>query len=143
LFVVRDEQGKALAFANELPSFKKGEATIDLMRHKRNAPKNIMDYLFIELMRQLHEEGAERFNLGLSPLARQEFTDNFSEKLLDYIYLISQRFVSTKGLHQYKAKFDPVWEPRYVYFLGSTPSLPQIGFALSKLSLYKDKVYKS
>lgn len=137
LFVARDSEGKALAFANEIPSFKKGEATIDLMRHKRSAPKNIMDFLFIELMRQLQQEGLEYFNLGLSPLARQGFTDTFSEKLLDYIYLISQRFVSTKGLHQYKAKFDPEWEPRYVYYLGSTPSLPQIGLALSKLSIYK------
>lgn len=137
LFVVRDEQGQALAFANELPSFKQGEATIDLMRHRRDAPKNIMDYLFIELMRRMQEDGAERFNLGLSPLARQEFTDSFNEKLLDYIYLISQRFVSSKGLHQYKSKFDPTWEPRYVYYLGSSPSLPQIGIALSKLSLHK------
>lgn len=137
LFVVRDEEGKALAFANEIPSFKRGEATIDLMRHRRNAPKNIMDYMFIELMRQLHEEGIKTFNLGLSPLARQGFTDSFNEKLLDYIYLISQRFVSTKGLHQYKAKFDPNWEPRYVYYLGSAPSLPQVGLALSRLSIYK------
>ena len=137
LFVIRNDHGQALAFANELPSFKKGEATIDLMRHKRDAPKNVMDYLFIKLVERLHEEGIERFNLGLSPLARQEFTDSFNEKLLDYIYLVTQRFVSTKGLHQYKSKFDPLWEPRYVYYLGNTPSLAQIGLALSKLSIYK------
>jgi phosphatidylglycerol lysyltransferase len=136
LFVVRDESGKALAFANELPSFKPGEATVDLMRHKRSAPKNVMDFLFIRLMTQLREDGVARFNLGLSPMARQSFAGE-SEKLLDYMYLASQRFVSTKGLHQYKAKFDPAWEPRYVYYIGSVSSLPLIGLSLSRLSTYK------
>lgn len=139
LFVVRDEAGKAVAFANEIPSFKRGEATVDLMRHKRSAPKNVMDFLFVRLMQLLHEEGVQRFNLGLSPLARQELTGDSGEKLLDYIYLASQRFVSTKGLHQYKSKFDPEWEPRYVYYIGSASSLPLIGLALSKLSTYDRK----
>lgn len=138
LFVVRSAEGKAIAFANELPSFKAGEATVDLMRHRRSAPKNVMDFLFIKLINQLHEEGIARFNLGISPLARQTFGGN-SEKLLDYIYLATQRFVSTKGLHQYKSKFDPAWEPRYVYYLGSTSSLPVIGLAVSKLSIYHHK----
>lgn len=135
LFVVRDEHGKALAFVNELPSFKAGEATIDLMRHRRDIPKNTMDYLFVELMRRLHEQHVARFNLGLSPIASQNFSDKSTKRLLDYIYLATQRFVSTKGLHQYKAKFGPDWEPRYVYYVGNTSSLPQIGLALSKLSL--------
>jgi phosphatidylglycerol lysyltransferase len=139
LLVVRDPEGKALAFVNELPSFKSGEATVDLMRHKRNAPKNVMDFLFIQLMLQLHAAGLQRFNLGLSPLARQEFSGN-GETLLDYIYLASQRFVATKGLHQYKSKFDPTWEPRYVYYIGSASSLPLIGLSLAKLSTYKYNV---
>jgi len=137
LFVMRDEQGKALAFVNELPSFKAGEATIDLMRHRRDIPKNAMDYLFVELMRRLQDEGLQKFNLGLSPMARQNLSDNASRRLLDYIYLATQTFVSTKGLHQYKAKFDPEWEPRYVFYTGNTPSLPLIGLALSKLSVHK------
>lgn len=138
LFVLRDERHKALAFVNELPQFKAGEATIDLMRHRRDVPKNAMDYLFIELIRQLHENGnAKTFNLGLSPLARQSTTDSSSKRLLDFIYRAPQSFISTKGLHQYKSKFEPEWEPRYVYFTGNTTSLPQIGLALSKLSIQK------
>ncbi|HEY1835260.1 MAG TPA: phosphatidylglycerol lysyltransferase domain-containing protein [Candidatus Saccharimonadales bacterium] len=136
LFVLRDARGKTLAFANELPSFKAGEATIDLMRHRRDVPKNTMDYLFIDLMRNLHERQIARFNLGLSPLARQSFSGN-SGRLLDYIYLATQRFVSTKGLHQYKVKFEPEWQPRYVYYVGNTSSLPKIGLALSRLSLQR------
>lgn len=138
LFVLRDENGKALAFVNELPRYKAGEATIDLMRHRRDIPKNAMDYLFIELMRRLQEEGGIlKFNLGLSPMAREQFSDSASKRLMDFIYLASQAFISTKGLHQYKAKFEPVWEPRYVYYTGTPASLPKIGLALQHLSVQK------
>jgi phosphatidylglycerol lysyltransferase len=137
LFVLRDEHKRAIAFANELPRFKAGDATIDLMRHRRDIPKNAMDFLFIELMRRLQEEGIERFNLGLSPLAREHFSDSASQRLMDFFYRATQAFISTKGLHQYKSKFEPVWEPRYVYFTGNTASLPKVGLALSKLSIQK------
>lgn len=138
LFVLRDEHGKALAFVNELPRYKPGEATIDLMRHRRDIPKNAMDFLFVELMRRLQEEGGVKyFNLGLSPMARDNITDAGSQRLMDYIYRASQAFISTKGLHQYKTKFEPTWEPRYVYFTGTTASLPKIGLALSRLSIQK------
>lgn len=138
LFVLRDEHGKALAFVNELPRYKAGEATIDLMRHRRDIPKNAMDFLFVELMRRLQEEGGVKyFNLGLSPMARDNITDAGSQRLMDYIYRASQAFISTKGLHQYKTKFEPTWEPRYVYFTGTTASLPKIGLALSRLSIQR------
>lgn len=137
LFVLRDEKGKALAFVNELPQYKPGEATIDLMRHRRDIPKNAMDFLFIELMRRLQEEGVKDFNLGLSPAARENFSDTASKRLMDFIYRASQALISTRGLHQYKSKFEPNWEPRYVYYTGTTASLPKIGLALSRLSIPK------
>ena len=137
LFVLRDENSRALAFANELPRYKANEATIDLMRHRRDIPKNAMDFLFVELMRRLQEEGIKYFNLGLSPMARENGADSGSQRLLDYIYRASQAFISTKGLHQYKAKFEPNWETRYVYYTGTTASLPKIALALSRLSLQK------
>lgn len=137
LFVLRDERGKALAFVNELPRYKAGQATIDLMRHRRDIPKNAMDFLFVELMRRLQEEGVKHFNLGLSPMARDNISDAGSQRLMDYIYRASQAFISTKGLHQYKTKFEPTWEPRYVYYTGTTASLPKIALALSRLSIQR------
>lgn len=138
LFVLRDNKGKALAFVNELPRYKAGEATIDLMRHRRDIPKNAMDFLFIELIRTLQaEEDILTFNLGLSPMAREQFSDSASKRLMDFIYRASQAFISTKGLHQYKSKFEPLWEPRYVYYTGTTATLPKIGLALQRLSIQK------
>jgi len=48
-----------------------------------------------------------------------------------------QRFIGFKGLHQYKAKWDPEWEPRYIFFTGSAARLPQTGLAILELLLGK------
>lgn len=133
LHVLRDKNGKAQAFANELPSFKPGVATIDLMRHRKDAPTNSIDYLFIRLLQVKNQEGYTSFNLGISPLDGKPFTANLSARLLIYTYRISNRFIGFKGLHQFKSKYEPIWEPRYVWYQGSPLRLLQLGVAVSKL----------
>jgi len=136
LFTVRNRSGQMMAFTNELPCYKPGEATVDLMRHRQQAPSNIMDFLFTNLMRSLYQEGYKKFNLGLSQLASKNFADKPSDKLLSYLYGIDQKIISFKGLHQYKSKFEPDWEPRYLYYQGTAARLPQIGLAAAKLIKY-------
>ena len=50
LFVVRNAEGNIVAFINEVPSYLKGEANFDMMRHLPGVHWGIMDYLFMELM---------------------------------------------------------------------------------------------
>ena len=69
VYAAVDPTGKILAFMNGIPSFCKGEATIDLMRHLPDAPPGIMDYLFIKLFLAKKEEGFQRFSLGMAPMA--------------------------------------------------------------------------
>ena len=45
------------------------EASIDLMRHRPEAPAGVMEYLLIELMLWARSEGFERFNLRMAPLS--------------------------------------------------------------------------
>jgi phosphatidylglycerol lysyltransferase len=130
LYVLRDKQGKALAFANELPSFKPGFTTIDLMRHNSDAPTNSMDLLFIRIMQIKNKEGYSGFNLGMSPLDGKPFADNLFANLLILLYKKSDIFIGFKGLHQFKAKYEPKWEPRYVWYQGSPARLPQIGWGV-------------
>jgi len=136
LFVLRDKNNKALAFVNQIPSFKRNEATIDLMRHGQDAPANIMDFLFIRFSKLLAEQGFKKFNLGLSAYAARDFADSPSDKILAALYGSNQRFISFKGLHRYKAKFEPEWQPRYLYYQGNPSRLPQIGLAIAKLIKY-------
>ncbi|MGH7495463.1 MAG: flippase-like domain-containing protein [bacterium] len=44
-----NKDGKILAFVNTVPSYLRGETTIDLMRRRTSAPNGIMDYLFVKL----------------------------------------------------------------------------------------------
>lgn len=38
------------------------------------------------------------------------------EQVIRYLYQHLNRFYSFKGLHAYKGKFRPQWEPRYLVF---------------------------
>lgn len=136
LFVVRDAEESIAAFANLVPSYRPDEATIDLMRHRPEVPNGVMDYLFIELMLRLAEEGYSRFDLGLAPLAgvgagpKTQIEERGLEQISEHL----SRFFSYKGLRDYKSKFDPMWEDRYFAYRGGPPGLVAAGVALIRLT---------
>jgi phosphatidylglycerol lysyltransferase len=134
LFVLRDAQKHPIAFVNEIPSFEEGEAALDLMRHRLEIPNATMDYLLIELLCSLKEEGFRTFNLGLAPLAgvgdRPGAT--IEEQALRQLYKYRNPFFSYKGLRSYKAKFDPNWVERFLVYKGRLPGLAKVGLALKR-----------
>ncbi|MGH7240186.1 MAG: bifunctional lysylphosphatidylglycerol flippase/synthetase MprF [Candidatus Saccharimonadales bacterium] len=133
LFVLRDQASAIQAFFTELPSFKSGVASIDLIRHRRDALSNSVDFLLIELMRQLELDGLTDFNLGLSPLAGQPFARSRVEHFIIWFYKTFQSFMRFKGLQQFKSKYHPNWEPRYLYSSGNVWQLPRIGWSIMRL----------
>lgn len=136
IYILRDKDNEALAFANGLPSYRKKAATIDLIRRRRDSPPNAIDYLFIEIMRSLNNHnGTSYFNIGISPIDGSYFASSLVEKGLIGLYKSSSKFIGFKGLHQFKAKYQPEWEPRYVYFSNGVPSLVRKGIAILKLML--------
>ena len=136
LFVVRDPHGHPLAFVNEIPSYREGEATIDLMRYRLEMPNGTMEYLLTELMLTLREEGYRRFDLGLAPLAgvgdRPGAT--LQERALSQLYERLTRFFSYKGLRFYKAKFEPDWEDRFLVYGVGPLALARVGVALTRVT---------
>ncbi|MEN6624798.1 MAG: bifunctional lysylphosphatidylglycerol flippase/synthetase MprF [Candidatus Sumerlaeia bacterium] len=108
--------GRLAGFANIEAGGGKDELTIDLMRYLPDAPAGVMDYLFVRLMQWGREHGYKRFNLGMTPLAGLE---NHTlapvwNKIGGMIYRHGEHFYNFKGLRQYKEKFHPQWEPRYL-----------------------------
>jgi phosphatidylglycerol lysyltransferase len=104
------------AFANVLAGWGKEEISVDLMRFSSNAPEGVMEFLFTELMLRGKEEGYRWFNLGMVPLAGLE-TDSSApvwNRLGTFIYSHGENFYNFQGLRQFKDKFDPVWEARYI-----------------------------
>jgi phosphatidylglycerol lysyltransferase len=136
LFVVREPQKRPLAFANEVPSYREGEATIDLMRYRLEIPNGTMEYLLTELMLALRKEGHRRFDLGLAPLAGVGVRPGatLQERTLSQLYERLTRFFSYKGLRFYKAKFEPDWEDRFLVYGGGPLALAKVGVALTRVT---------
>jgi phosphatidylglycerol lysyltransferase len=127
--------GNILAFMNSIPSFCKGEATIDLMRYLPDAPPGIMDYLFIKLFFAKKEEGYQRFNLGMAPMAGfREHEEASAEEWAVHYFMQQLNFLfSYQGLLHYKAKFATIWEPRYTIYR-NVLNLPRVARAISEVS---------
>ncbi|MEH2176500.1 phosphatidylglycerol lysyltransferase domain-containing protein [Nostoc sp.] len=129
--VVLNPEGNITAFANIIREYQLNEATIDMMRHRSSLENGTMDFLFISLLQHFKENGYDSFNFGLSALAG--VGDNPEsrrlEKVLHYLYEHLNRFYNFKGLHAYKDKFRPRWEPRYLVY-PSLATLPDVVVAL-------------
>lgn len=112
--VYRD--GKIVAFTNLWLSRTRDEFSIDLMRYGTDAPRGVMDYLFIELMLWGKKEGYRWFNLGMAPLAGLEGHPlaPFWHKLGRLVHRYGETFYNFEGLRRYKDKFGPQWRPRYM-----------------------------
>lgn len=110
------QNDKPVAFANLFLTDSMEESSVDLMRYLPEAPPGLMDYLFVELMQWSKAQGYRWFNLGMAPLSglqsrRQAPLWNRFGAL---IFGRGERFYNFQGLHRYKDKFDPEWEPRYL-----------------------------
>ncbi|MDR3710167.1 MAG: phosphatidylglycerol lysyltransferase domain-containing protein [Capsulimonadaceae bacterium] len=131
IMVVIDPDLSVSAFANILPAYGDNETTVDMMRRRREALPGIMEFLFVRLLEWARDEGFKTFNLGLSPLSglRAGPQDPAVERVLNYVYEHMNQFYSFKGLHTFKSKYKPFWEPRYLIYPSAT-SLPQVGLAI-------------
>jgi phosphatidylglycerol lysyltransferase len=131
VMVIYEPGGRISAFANILPEYQLNEATIDLMRHRRDVENGTMDFLFVSLFEWTRKRGYATFSLGLSSLTGvgEHADDPLVERALHYIYEHVNQFYNFKGLHQFKEKFHPHWSPRYLAYPGMA-SLPAVAIAL-------------
>ena len=127
---VESQQGEIIAFTNIIPEYQLNEITIDLMRKIDQAEHGIMEFLFISLFQHYKELNYDSFNLGLSALSGlKENRESRLEKGLDYLYEHLNRFYNFQGLYNFKNKFNPRWESRYLIYPSLT-ALPDVVIAL-------------
>ena len=118
--------GGIVAFANLWPGAPGSELSVDLMRHVEGA-HGVMDYLFLELMMWGRRQGYAWFDLGMAPFAGLEARAlaPLWSRLGALLYRHGEHFYNFQGLRQYKQKFDPIWEPRYLASPGGL-ALPRL-----------------
>lgn len=110
------KEGRIIAFANLWELENKEELSIDMMRYEPGAPNGVMEFLMVSLM--LWGKGHEYcwFNLGMAPLSGLEKHPlaPLWNKIGNTVFRFGHEFYNFEGLYQYKNKFDPVWQPRYL-----------------------------
>lgn len=109
-------EGEIVGFANVWASGGRQELSVDLMRHRPDAPPGVMDFLFTELLLWGAREGYGRFSLGMAPLAGLEAHPlaPLWHRLGTAIYRHGEHFYNFRGLRAFKEKFEPQWQPRYL-----------------------------
>ena len=119
------QHGRLVAFANLMQTESQSQATIDLMRHRSDAPAGVMDYLFVALMLRLRAQGVASFSMGMAPLSGLEARKGVRlwNRFGAAIFQHGGHFYNFAGLRAFKAKFDPRWEPRYLAVASAAPPM--------------------
>jgi len=113
--VARD-RGRPVAFATLWTTAGRGAFSMDLMRYADDAPKNIMDYLFVELIAWGRAQGYEAFEFGMAPLAGLDDRPlaPMMSRVGKLLFERGEEIYNFQGVRRYKDKYDPVWQSRYI-----------------------------
>ena len=109
-------QGRPVAFANLLETNSHELASLDLMRVEPQAPKLTMEFLMLSLLLHYQAQGYAQFSLGMVPLAGLQPRRGapLTQRLGALMFRRGGQFYNFQGLRQFKDKFQPSWEPRYL-----------------------------
>jgi phosphatidylglycerol lysyltransferase len=124
---VIERDDRIVAFATVWPGAQHVEASVDLMRYDHDAPKDVMDALFVKVMLWAKEDGVRWFGLGMAPLSgfEQSPVAPLWNRLASFLYKHGEAVYNFQGLRAFKEKFDPVWDPRYLAYPGGL-RLPRV-----------------
>ncbi|NPC91891.1 bifunctional lysylphosphatidylglycerol flippase/synthetase MprF [Bacillus sp. WMMC1349] len=116
--VLKDANGKIIAFMNLMFMYQKGEISVDMMRYGEDAPSGIMDALFIHLFQWGKEQGYTTFNMGMAPLSNvgTSIQSFWTERLAAIIFNNVRYMYSFSGLRSFKEKYKPVWRGKYLAY---------------------------
>lgn len=117
--ICKIDTNEIIAFASLMPKYDNNQSmSIDLMRFKKEVPSNTMQYLILNLMIKLKEDGYKTLNLGMAPLSNVGSTSNahLIEKMAHLVFKYGKNLYSFGGLRKYKEKFSPRWESRYLAY---------------------------
>lgn len=110
--------GRLAGFVNLLRARPGAEVTFDLMRCRSRVVDNLMDFIIIHAALWASSQGYSAFSLGMSPLmdVGERRRASITERLARLAFEHGERIYNYRGLHHYKEKFHPDWEPRFMAY---------------------------
>ncbi|MCA9821532.1 MAG: phosphatidylglycerol lysyltransferase domain-containing protein [Dehalococcoidia bacterium] len=130
VFAVRRPGARIEAFANVLPPYQATAGTFDLMRRRPDSPNGVMDLLMLYFIELFRDEGLEGVNLGLAPLSNID-AGGPVPTALRLIYERGNAAFNFRGLREFKAKWAPRWESRFLVYTSEADLLP-VAVAVAK-----------
>ncbi|MEH3113024.1 phosphatidylglycerol lysyltransferase domain-containing protein [Pedobacter terrae] len=116
LLSLENEDEKIVAFLNIIPDYVPGELTYDLIRKTTDAPGGNMDALIVELIAYGKANGYKSLNMGMAPLSGIDKGRDLPEQAVKFAYEKLRMFSHYHGLRDFKQKFSPVWEDRFLVY---------------------------
>jgi phosphatidylglycerol lysyltransferase len=113
---IENSEEKIIAFLNIIPDYVKNEGTYDMLRKTADAPNGIMDYILVELFKHFKAIGIQYINLGFAPMSGLDDPHNFTEKSMKFAYEKIRSFSHYKGQRDYKDKFNPQWNDKFLIY---------------------------
>lgn len=124
--IIRNDDS-IVGFVSFMPTHFNETISIDMIRWKE-VGLQMMDGLYLKTMLYMKEQGYKGFNMGMAPLSNVGSHKHafYRERLAGKIFNSISRMYSFKGLRQYKEKFNPDWQPRYLVYRKDSSLLHQM-----------------
>lgn len=111
----RDATGTLRGFLHFAPAPGSDLLSLAFMRRDRDTPNGLMDFLVVEAARQLEPSGIRAFSLNFATCGRWLRTPERQwERLAARLLRAADRWFQLERLLRFNAKFDPIWQPRYL-----------------------------
>lgn len=116
--VIRDTEKHIIGFCSLMYTNYNESISIDLIRWDKDIDVSMMDALYIHMLLWAQENGYKQFNMGMATLSNVGHNKHayLREKFAAKVFENMNGFYSFQGLRNYKQKFYPDWEPRYLVY---------------------------
>ncbi|MDP4276241.1 MAG: phosphatidylglycerol lysyltransferase domain-containing protein [Bacteroidota bacterium] len=132
VILVRDVEGKLVAFLNIVPDYAPGECTYDMLRKTADAANGCEDALLIRLIDYAKENGYQYLNLGMASFTGITDPENTPEQLEKYASEKIKPLAHFHGLRNFKEKYATTWLNKYLVY-DNGYDLLKIPMALAKV----------
>jgi phosphatidylglycerol lysyltransferase len=127
--------GDLEAFVSWLPVPARNAWTLDLTRRRPGSTYGVMEALIVRSIEQARSRGLAEVSLGMTPrVISVPDVPAGLDRALRAMYWGLDRFQRSSTLHQFKDRFGPRWEDRYLV-VPSTSTVPEVIVALVRAHL--------
>lgn len=116
--VIRNASNEIVGFCTLMYTNYNQSISVDLIRWNKDIDISMMDAIYIHMLLWAKEEGYKQFNMGMATLSNVGLNKHayLREKFAAKVFENMNSLYSFQGLRNYKQKYAPDWEPRFLVY---------------------------